>query len=74
MSRGKNPSPTPQLRDPVLIQCGHHVAGMPFPAGLWVLCDRGIFCIPEGDPETPSEEIRTFLISALEQEARPAVL
>lgn len=47
LSGGKNTSPTQQL-GPCADKCGLSVAGIPFPAGLWVLCDWGIFCIPEG--------------------------
>lgn len=32
----------------VLVQCGHSVAGVLFLVGWWVLCDWGLFCIPEG--------------------------
>lgn len=42
----------------VLVWCGHSVTGMLFLTGLCELCNWGLFCILEGDPETPSDERR----------------
>lgn len=35
----------------VLVWCGRSVTGMLFLTGLWELCNWGLFCISEGDPE-----------------------
>lgn len=47
---------TSSSRALVLVQCGHGMAGVRFFVGLWVPYNWGLFCIPEGHPETPSDE------------------